>query len=181
MNTFKINTARENLTRFILLNIAKEIQNASGVGYAALPEIYCPTDGDAIADQWGVCLLTGKPYPVSSDNSEDTIYTVKEGNYIFRFWHDWLHFRYEKHTSFQDEIELGKLHIQRIASRFGADSTECKLIAIDTIGQSAYCYKTGVFPAYQLGFAVDCLTSPDATYKQLRDAIKHYSGIAISI
>ena len=101
----------------------------------------------------GKSTRTGKPFPVSLEHSEDTIYMADHINVAWRFWHDQLHIEYNLGITLQEEIAVARHHLQVVEYLHGRESLEYMLMWADTEGQSRYCDQHGHFPKQQLRFA----------------------------
>ena len=93
----------------------------------------------------------GSSYPVYSGASDKTVYSTPEQNLAFRFWHDVLHLVYDLDVSFEEELQIAKIHQKSARQYYGPDAA--LLMRIDTRGQSEYYKEHGAFPEDQLAFA----------------------------
>lgn len=141
--------ARANLTRFVI-NKAAKLSRELGFSYEDAED--APNNDDAVAEAFQRSVRAHAAFPVWNGACDRTIYTNREGNLAFRFWHDMLHATQRKCMTLDDEIALGKVHIAAVQAEFGRNSVEAMMIAADTIGQSLYEYEHGEFPADQLAF-----------------------------
>lgn len=151
----EIIAARWRLTPFVHEK-AQEYTRKLGVQYEASPN--APETGPQIAYHMRQSQYHGRPFPVWSGASDNTIYMNAGGNYAFRFWHDALHYLLSMDTSLVDELELGAMHTGVVMARFGFDSLEAKLMRADTMMQSRYAADhAGNFPEDQLAFVLKCI------------------------
>ena len=141
--------ARANLTRFVIHKAAKLSRELS-FSYEDAED--APSSDEAVAAAFENSVKTHAAFPVWNGACDRTIYTNREGNLAFRFWHDMLHATQRKCMTLDDEIALGKVHIAAVQAEFGRNSVEAPMIAADTIGQSIYEHERGEFSADQLAF-----------------------------
>ena len=128
---------------------AMYISKMSSLSWHGVPDSEAPTTLSDIQATWNTCAS----YPVSHDYCEHSIYSTK-GNMAFRFWHDYLHLNFSATTSIADECEIGMEHANCITGR-----CERLLMLADTIGQTAYYSRYGVFPELQKQFTVSLATN----------------------
>lgn len=101
---------------------------------------------------------TGTPQiRVSADCCDKTIYSEPSVNWAFRFWHDYLHWSQNLDLSLQDELRVASLHLAAVSRKFGENSLEVKLMAIDTVAQALYFNIKGKHVEDQRQFALDHL------------------------
>lgn len=149
-------TARHNLSAFVV-DMADMVTGATGIHFVASSK--APETLAEIKAEWDLSVAMRLPFTVWSGASDATIYMSKGANWAFRFWHDYLHVAHLKETSLDDELYLGRLHIEAVEEEFGKGSLEALLMEADTIGQSNHCDKTGAFPEDQLQFAIDYINA----------------------
>lgn len=148
--TFNELTARVRLSAFVRQQ-AQNITRLTGINFEEsefAPETYA-----GVVDGFKEAIRTGRPVLVSSENSDHSIYTHASDNWSFRFWHDYLHFKYELRFSFIDELLTGQHQVDAVAAEFGVDSLEAKLMTADTLGQVLHFKTHGVHVQDQLAFA----------------------------
>ena len=71
-----------------------------------------------------------RPYLVSADGCENTLYTLLRVNHAFRAWHDQTHYRLGLGFNVHDEILVGIYQAKRVSSTYGQF-----LMFADTAGQ----------------------------------------------
>lgn len=142
--------ARQRLSALVALE-AKLLCREFCVGYVATDA--APATLDDCAVSWNHARLIGTPFPVWAGASDNTIYMSPADNHAFRFWHDYLHVSCGLGMSLADELTVANLHIEHVASRWGKDSPEAALMAVDTAGQALYYMVHGEHVPNQLGFA----------------------------
>jgi hypothetical protein len=109
---------------------------------------------EGIKVHYSQCLRKRVPFPVYSGGSENTVYTMAEGNYAFRFWHDIVHFQEDADFSARGEAIVNACMCKEVASRFGRGSLEYRMFAADTHGQTAYYQVHRKFVNNQLAFVM---------------------------
>lgn len=157
MNTSdRMTMTRHNLTVHVT-QLANNLSKTLGIGFEDVED--APDNYRALVLKFNASLQTGKPVPVYSEGSENTIYTNKHGNYAFRFWHDFLHYVNDYDFSIEGELLVADLHLKNIRDTFGFKSLEYRLIYADTIGQIYYYKRYQAFPDNQLDFALAYIES----------------------
>lgn len=151
-----LNKARENLTLFMIRK-AKHLSDSLPFGYIESDD--APNTYEELWNEYKHCNATRQPFRVYSGASDNTIYTSREGNWAFRFWHDVTHIHTQSAFDLVGEARVASVTCDEIAKVFGKTSVEYKLFALDTIGQSAYNHAHGKFPDNQLEFVRKMLIS----------------------
>jgi hypothetical protein len=123
-----------------------------------MPSGDAPSTYPALLEAYEISHTTGRPYPVSSANCDNTIFTKAETNWAMRFIHDLGHAGHQLSFSIEAELVLALHHLEALqAAGFGANSPEYKLLHADTIGQALCVTRIGRFPLNQRLFAYDCI------------------------
>lgn len=152
--------ARQHYTRFALVaaaHLAKEV----GFSYDAVD--FAPSTAAEVQAVYHVSMTDRCAFPVWNGASENTVFTCKEGNWAFRFWHDVVsHGAHGLGFDTKDELKAGMQWVERVAREFGATSIEAMIAYADTCGQSLYCEQHGEFPEDQIGFVRHYLNVGDA-------------------
>lgn len=142
--------ARQHYTSFALVaaaHLAKEV----GFSYDAVD--FAPSTAAEVQAAYHVSMTDRCAFPVWNGASENTVFTCKEGNWAFRFWHDVVsHGSHGLGFDTKDELKAGMQWVERVAREFGATSIEAMIAYADTCGQSLYCEQHGEFPEDQIGF-----------------------------
>ena len=116
---------RQNLERWV----KQEASLAQVVhGFTYRPAEDAASTHPALAAAYRISAKTGKPYPVSFTNCDNTIFTMAECNWAIRFVHDLEHAKRELSFSIEDELVLGMQHLEaRQLSGYGVESqsTSC--------------------------------------------------------
>lgn len=157
LNDYIMNKARSNLTRFV---IDKAARLSRDLGFSYVETEDAPETYEALMDAYQHSLKTHAPMPVFSGSSENTIYTTKEGNWAFRFWHDVTHAHNQLGFTLLDEFKCSSIQAEQVSKYFGTNSLEYRLFIADTIGQSIYSeLHSGAFPEDQLSYVKSLLRS----------------------
>ena len=154
--------ARHNLG---LIALDQAAEWARKRGYMWVGTWTAPETLEGLYDAHEESSRTGKPFPVSLEHSEDTIYMAGHINVAWRFWHDQLHIEHGHNMTMQGELMLAARHLQAVADIHGTASIEYLLAQADTEGQIRYCAEHGHFPRNQLWF-VQCYVA-GMPYKDL--------------
>ena len=151
-----LDAASHNLTRFVK-RMAGTLCEQHNMSWVTAPQHRCPSNLEGIQTRFALAIGSGtaRPFPILGDASDDTIYTDKKGNYCFRFWHDWLHYKMDASTSIHAELGIAAAHYDRVAHVFGKDSPEALLIYADVAGQIKHWDVYGNFVAHQRDFVYD--------------------------
>ncbi len=145
--------ARQNLTAAVLA-IAGEVAVASGFGFTAVED--APSTFEAVVEAHAQSVATGAVFPIWNGASDDCVYTLAEGNFAFRFWHDVRHAEYGLTFSADDELLLATHQLAELQRFFAPGSKELELFYFDTIGQTRYGSEVGGFVGNQLRFVRNC-------------------------
>ena len=95
--------------------------------------------------------LEGFRVPVDSANSEETIWSSPEANYLFRAWHDATHY------NLGAELDIdGERAVAEAQCRFFT-GTNREILWAETFGQVEYFKRWGVFPKWQRDFVRDAV------------------------
>lgn len=150
--------ARVNLSRFML---SKADNMARLLGFGYVDKDVAPNDIEALRAAWAHSKRTGLALPVWAGGSDKTVYTSRGANYAFRFWHDSLHCMHGLGFNTADEITIGIMQTAEVATYFGPDSLESKIMFADTVEQSRYAARhNGEFPDDQLAFVTSRVLYP---------------------
>lgn len=157
LNDYITNKARSNLTRFVL---DKASRLSKDLGFSYIDTEQAPNSFEDLQEAYKHSALTHDPLPVFSGASDNTIYTSKEGNWAFRFWHDITHVANGLAFTLAEEVECSSIQAEQVSKYFGTDSLEYRLFVADTIGQSVYAaLHGGEFPKDQLSYVKTILRS----------------------
>lgn len=138
--------------------LAKEV----GFSYEPTPAPFAPCTAYEVSIEYKDCVKTHRSFRVWNGASDQTVFTNREGNYAFRFWHDVIsHGSHGLGFDTDDEIKAGMHWVERVAGEFGAQSIEAMIAYADTCGQTLYCQQTGDFPSDQLAFVEKYLNVGD--------------------
>jgi hypothetical protein len=129
-----------------------------GFGYALRPD--APNTYPALVAAFRHSLRTGAPLPISSENSDDVIYTPPSVNGALRFWHDVNHIRRGLTFDLVDELELSLWHLGELeAAGHDRGSLVWRLLHADLTGQAYVQAFARRFPFDQRHFVVGCVTA----------------------
>lgn len=157
LNDYIINKSRSNLTRFVL---DKASRLSRDLGFSYIETEQAPNSFEDLQEAYKLSAMTHCPLPIFLGASESTIYTSREGNWAFRFWHDVTHVSNGLGFSLAEEVECSSIQAEQVAKYFGTDSPEYRLFIADTIGQSVYAaLHGGEFPKDQLSYVKTILRS----------------------
>jgi len=146
----RMQTASRALSRFVI-DKARKVQRQIGFGYVEAAD--APNNMRELMAAFENSKRTGQPLPVFSGASEGTIYTSKEANWAFRFWHDVVHCQHDLGFNFADEVSVAWLQGEAVAAEFGKESMEYRMFMADTAGQSLYAQTHGgEFPVDQWAY-----------------------------
>ena len=152
MNAQAFEAARRNYTRFAIesaARLAKEV----GFSYDAVAIDPDLIHDDDIQREFAECSRTRRPFRVWSGASDNTVFTCREGNWAFRFWHDVVSHAVGKlGFDMRDELTAGMQWVRKVSNEFGAKSLETAIAYADTCGQTLYCAAKGEFPVDQIAF-----------------------------
>lgn len=154
--------ACRNLNNFMIWK-AHELKRVLGFGY--VESDWAPSTLAEIQQEFLACNREQRAYRVLKAHSENCVYTA-EGNWAFRFWHDYLHHYHCLGMSTREELKVALLHANVVEREFGDDSTELNILLSDTAGQSTFKYKWGMFPNDQRTFVRKAVQTSTALAKR---------------
>lgn len=144
--------ARVEIAKFVR-RTAKATGAEGGFGWVATPE--APSTYQQLRGAYAASLATGQPLPISSLNSEDSVFLEPEDNIAFRFWHDVSHVRLGLSFALADELELATWHlVQAERAGFAPSSLGYRLLEADHVGQVLMQALGGRFPFNQEAFVL---------------------------
>lgn len=129
-----------------------------GFGYVLSPD--APNNYPALVAAFQNSVKTGAPLPISSENSDDVIYTPPSVNGALRFWHDINHVRRGLTFGLVDELELSLWHPGELeAAGHDRGSLVWRLLHADLTGQAYVQAFAARFPFDQRRFVTGCVTA----------------------
>lgn len=149
--------AREILGRFVEHQAQR---TAAEVGFGYTPTPNAPSTYPALQEAFERSAATGDPLPISSENSDDVIYTLPTINGALRFWHDVNHVRRRLDFGLVDELELSLWHLGELeAAGHEPGSLVWRLLHADLTGQAYVQAFAQRFPFDQQRFVTGCVTA----------------------
>lgn len=149
--------AADTLSSFIL-DAAAQTADEVGFGYVLVPD--APNTFPTLTEAYARSVRTGKPLPISSENSDDVIYSPPSVNGALRFWHDVNHVRRRLDFGLVDELELSLWHLGKLEDAGHAPgSLVWRLLHADLTGQAYVQAFAQRFPFDQRRFVTGCVTS----------------------
>ena len=97
-----------------------------------------------------------KKIPIADYGSDTSIYSCKQTNTLFRFYHDVTHLTLDKGFSKSGEYSVIEQHIKE-AKEFGISELALRILIIDTRYQVDYYFHHKEFVNDQYQFMLDCL------------------------
>jgi hypothetical protein len=152
MNLYSIELARSNLSKLVIEQ-ANNIKRVLGVNYEEIEN--APSTYEDLVINWNDAKMNKAPVYVYSESCENVIYLSKEANWAFRFWHDYLHYYWQKDFTYASELFIGNIQMAVVAQHYGLGSLEYQLMQADTIGQVEFYQRENSFVPNQLKFAID--------------------------
>ncbi|MDM2096418.1 hypothetical protein PP348_20300 [Mycobacteroides abscessus] len=150
-------TAADTLSAFIL-DAADRTAEQVGFGYVLVPD--APNTFHSLSQAYARSVATGEPLPISSENSDDVIYTPASVNGALRFWHDVNHVRRQLDFGLVDELELSLWHLGELEKAgHPAGSLVWRLLHADLTGQAYVQAFARRFPFDQRRFVTGCVTA----------------------
>lgn len=129
-----------------------------GFGYVLVPD--APNTYPALTEAFTRSITTGEPLPISSENSDDVIYTPPSVNGALRFWHDVNHVRRQLDFGLVDELELSLWHLGELEKAgHQPGSLVWRLLHADLTGQAYVQAFAQRFPFDQRRFVSGCVTA----------------------
>lgn len=149
--------AADVLSSFIEQAAAKTAEEV-GFGYALVAD--APNTFPSLTAAYATSVATGAPLPISSENSDDVIYTPASVNGALRFWHDVNHVRRQLDFGLVDELELSLWHLGEL-ERAGhpRGCLVWRLLHADLTGQAYVQAFARRFPFDQRRFVTGCVTA----------------------
>lgn len=149
--------AADTLSAFIVRAAAQTAENV-GFGYALVPD--APNAFPTLTEAYAHSVATGAPLPISSENSDDVIYTPPSVNAALRFWHDVHHVRRRLNFGLVDELELSLWHLGELEKAgHQPGSLVWRLLHADLTGQAYVQAFAHRFPFDQRRFVTGCVTA----------------------
>jgi len=151
----ELKVARSRLSLFV----HNEAQaTAQELGFGWRPAEITPQGVDGLTEEFRTCRVSGLPFRVLADFSDDTIFNSASTNHAMRFWHDTRHVWLGADFSTEAELDVASCHLARAkAEGFEPSSLEYALLQADTVGQTVYVARSHRFVTHQLQFAMDCV------------------------
>jgi hypothetical protein len=129
-----------------------------GFGYVLVAD--APNTFGSLTEAYANSVATGAPLPISSENSDDVIYTPLSVNGALRFWHDVNHVRRRLDFGLVDELELSLWHLGELEKAgHPRGSLTWRLLHADLTGQAYVQAFAERFPFDQRRFVTGCVTS----------------------
>jgi hypothetical protein len=151
----ELRSARARLSLFVQ---GEATTTAEELGFGWRPAQITPQGLDGLTEEFRSCHVTGLPFRVLRDYSDDTIFVSAAVNHAMRYWHDTRHLWLGADFSTEAELAVASCHLARAkAVGFGPGSLEYALLQADTVGQTLFVAKTNRFVYHQLSFALDCV------------------------
>ncbi|MFV8241903.1 hypothetical protein [Mycolicibacterium peregrinum] len=149
--------AADTLSSFIM-DAATRTAEQVGFGYILVPD--APSTFPTLTEAYQRSVTTGEPLPISSENSDDVIYSPASVNGALRFWHDINHVRRKLDFGLVDELELSIWHLDEL-ERAGhpPGSLVWRLLHADLTGQAYVQAFAQRFPFDQRRFVTGCVTA----------------------
>jgi hypothetical protein len=136
------------------LSTAKEI----GFGYILIPD--APNTHAALLEAYAKSVVTGAPLPISSENTDDVIYSSPKINADLRFWHDVNHVRRRLDFGLVDELELSLWHLSKLETAgHPRGSLVWRMLHADLTGQAYVQAFAQRFPFDQRRFVTGCVNA----------------------
>lgn len=153
----EVREASDILSAFIVQQAQRTAEEV-GVGYVLTPD--APSTYPALVDAYTRSVMTGVPLPISSENTDDVIYTAAKVNGALRFWHDVSHVRRRLTFNLVDELELSLWHLGQLeAAGHLPGSLVWQLLHADLTGQTYVQAFAQRFPFDQRRFVTGCVTA----------------------
>lgn len=135
-------------------------RTADEVGFSYVLASDAPNTFSALTEAYACSLATGAPLPISSQNSDDVIYTPASVNGALRFWHDVNHVRRRLDFGLVDELELSLWHLEELEKAgHPHGSLVWRLLHADLTGQAYVQAFARRFPLDQQRFVKGCVTA----------------------
>jgi hypothetical protein len=151
----ELRTARARISLFVQ---REALATAHELGFGWWPAEVTPHGLDGLVDEFRGCAVSGLPFRVLNDHSEDVIFTSPSVNHAMRYWHDTRHVWLGADFSTEGELTVAACHLARAREEgLGQDSLEYRLLQADTVGQTLFVARTHSFVVHQLQFAIDCV------------------------
>lgn len=149
----ELSEARAQLSCFVQ---AQATVTAQELGFGWRPAHVTPHGLDGLVEEFRSCHVSGLPFRVLKDHSEDTIFTSPSVNWAMRFWHDTRHVWLRANFSTAAELAVASCHLARAkAEGLGPGTLAYGLLTADTVGQTLFVARTHRFVAHQRDFAID--------------------------
>lgn len=149
--------AADVLSEFIQHAAARTAEHV-GFGYVLVAD--APNTFPTLSAAYAHSLATGSPLPISSENSDDVIYSPASINAALRFWHDVNHVRRRLDFGLVDELELSLWHLGELEKAGHAQgSLVWRLLHADLTGQAYVQAFAHRFPFDQHRFVTGCVTA----------------------
>lgn len=149
--------AADALSAFIEQSAARTAEQV-GFGYVLVAD--APNTFPTLSAAYAHSVATGEPLPISSENSDDVIYTPASVNGALRFWHDVNHVRRGLDFGLIDELELSLWHLGELEKAGHArGSLVWRLLHADLTGQAYVQAFASRFPFDQRRFVSGCVTA----------------------
>lgn len=137
---------------------AAQTADEVGFGYVLVPD--APNTFPALTEAYANSVATGEPLPISSENSDDVIYSPPSVNGALRFWHDVNHIRRQLDFGLVDELELSLWHLGELEKAgHPPGSLAWRLLHADLTGQAYVQAFACRFPFDQRRFVTGCVTA----------------------
>lgn len=149
--------AADTLSAFIL-SAAAQTTEQLGFGYVLVSD--APSTFPTLNAAYAESLATGTPLPISSENSDDVIYTSARVNGALRFWHDVNHIRRRLDFGLVDELELSLWHLSELEKAgHPRGSLVWRLLHADLTGQAYVQAFAHQFACDQHRFVTGCVAA----------------------
>jgi hypothetical protein len=150
----ELKAARSRLSLFVQ---REALATAQELGFGWRPAEITPHGLAGLTEEFRTCRVSGLPFRVLQEFSDDTIFGSPSVNRAMRFWHDTRHVWLGADFSTEAELAVASCHLARAkAEGLGPGSLEYALLQADTVGQTLYVARSHRFVAHQLQFALDC-------------------------
>jgi len=133
------------------------LATAQELGFGWRPSPVTPHGLEGLKTEFRSCLVSGLPFRVLDDHSDEVIFTSSSVNWAMRFWHDTRHIWLGADFSTEGELAVAACHLAKARSEgLHRGNIEYALLQADTIGQTLFAARTHRFVVHQLQFAIDC-------------------------
>ncbi|MGH8995302.1 MAG: hypothetical protein ACRDYB_04615 [Acidimicrobiales bacterium] len=150
----ELKLARSRLSFFVQ---REALTTARELGFGWRPSSVTPHGLEGLTEELRSCHVSGLPFRVLKDHSDDVVFTSPSGNWAMRYWHDTRHVWLGADFTTESELAVASCHLARARSvGLHHGSLAYALLQADTVGQTLFVARTHSFVVHQLQFAIDC-------------------------